>query len=74
VVRGAAQGTGSKFRSEFKVALDRLREGILRGTPWPGTLGERGVKRLLMQRPRSPQSGARGGEAHIRAIQPLPVV
>lgn len=44
------KGLGAEFRSEFKFALDRLREGILRGTPWPGRLGERGVKRLLMQR------------------------
>jgi hypothetical protein len=44
------KGLGAEFRSEFKFALDRLREGILRGTPWPGRPGERGVKRLLMQR------------------------
>ena len=44
------KGLGAEFRSEFKVALDRLREAILRGTPLPGGLGERGVKRLLMQR------------------------
>ena len=44
------KGLGAEFRAEFKVALDRLREAILRGTPWPGRLGERGVKRLLMQR------------------------
>lgn len=43
-------GLGDDFRSEFKLVLDRLREGILPGTPWPGRLGERGVKRLLMRR------------------------
>jgi plasmid stabilization system protein ParE len=44
------KGLGAEFRSEIRLALDRLREGILRGTPWPGRLGQRGVKRLLMQR------------------------
>ena len=44
------RGLGAEFRSEFKFALDRLREGILGGTPWPGRLGELGVTRLLMQR------------------------
>ena len=43
-------GLGAGLRSEFKLALDRLREGILSGRPWPGPLGERGVKRLLMIR------------------------
>ena len=43
-------GLGDDFHSEFKLVLDRLREGILPGTPWRGRLGERGVKRLLMRR------------------------
>jgi toxin ParE1/3/4 len=44
------KGLGTEFRSEFKLALDRLREGILPGSPSPGVLGKRGVKRLLMNR------------------------
>lgn len=44
------KGLGAGFRSEFKLALDRLREGILLGAPWPGRPGERGVKHLLMPR------------------------
>jgi toxin ParE1/3/4 len=44
------RGLGADFRSEFKLVLDRLREGILPGTPWPGRLGERGVKRVSMKR------------------------
>ena len=44
------KGLGAGLRSEFKLALDRLREGMLSGRPWPGPLGERGVKRLLMNR------------------------
>ncbi|MFZ0501331.1 MAG: hypothetical protein WAM52_19530 [Steroidobacteraceae bacterium] len=44
------RGLGEDFRLEFKSALDRLREGLLPGTRWPGSLGERGVKRLLMRR------------------------
>lgn len=43
------KGLGTHFRSEFKLDLDRLREGILPGTPWLGRLGERGVKRLPMK-------------------------
>ena len=42
-------GFGHEFRLEFKFELDRLREGILPGTPWPGRLGAVGVKRLLMR-------------------------
>ena len=44
------RGLGADFRSEFKLVLDRLREGILPGTPWSDRLGERGVKRLSMKR------------------------
>lgn len=45
------RGLGTEFRSEFKLALDRLREGILPGSPSPlGVFGKRGVKRLLMNR------------------------
>lgn len=44
------KGLGAEFRSEFEFVFDRLREGGLPGTPWAGGLGERGVKRLLMQR------------------------
>jgi hypothetical protein len=33
------RGPGGEFRSEFKVAVDRLREGVVAGTSWPGPLG-----------------------------------
>lgn len=43
-------GLGADFREDFKAALDNLQEGVLPGSPWPGHLGERGVKRLLLKR------------------------
>ena len=44
------RGLGGEFRAEFKVAVDRLRESVVPGRSWPGLLGQRGVKRLLMRR------------------------
>jgi hypothetical protein len=44
------EGLGGDFRKEFELALDTLREKVLPGKPWPGRLGERGVKRILMKR------------------------
>lgn len=44
------QGLGIDFREEFRVALDMLRQEPLPGRPWPGRLGERGVKRIAMKR------------------------
>lgn len=41
---------GSEFRAAFKVVLDRLREERVPGTPWPGALSKRGVKRMGMKR------------------------
>jgi toxin ParE1/3/4 len=43
-------GLGADFRADFKAALDSLQEGVLPGSPWPGRLGERGVKRILLKR------------------------
>ena len=43
-------GLGAEFRDELKVALDLLRQYPLPGKPWPGRLGERGVKRIPMKR------------------------
>jgi toxin ParE1/3/4 len=43
-------GLGSDFREDFREALDTLREGVVPGSPWPGRLGERGVKRILLKR------------------------
>jgi len=43
-------GLGADFREDFKAALDNLQEGVLPGSLWPGRLGERGVKRILLKR------------------------
>jgi hypothetical protein len=43
-------GLGADFREDFKAALDTLEEGVVAGSPWPGRLGERGVKRILLKR------------------------
>ena len=43
-------GLGAEFREAFKQSLDVLREGLVHGTPWPGRLGERGVKRIRLKR------------------------
>lgn len=62
-------GLGSEFRSEFKVALEKLREGILPGSPWPGRLGDRGVRRILMKRfPFSVVFVTMGQEAVVLAL------
>lgn len=63
------KGLGIQFRSEFKLALDRLREGILPGSPSPGVLGKRGVKRLLMNRfPFSVVFVAKGKDVVVLAL------
>jgi toxin ParE1/3/4 len=51
-VRYEAQraGLGRDFRDEFERVLELLRESIVPGRPWPGRLGERGVKRILFRR------------------------
>ncbi|MGH8275930.1 MAG: hypothetical protein ACRETH_04455, partial [Steroidobacteraceae bacterium] len=43
-------GLGGEFREEFKLTLETLREELLPARSWPGRLGERGVKRILMKR------------------------
>ncbi len=43
-------GLGREFRQALKQSLEILREGIVTGIPWPGALGERGVKRIPMKR------------------------
>jgi len=43
-------GLGADFREDFKAALGTLEEGVVPGSPWPGRLGERGVKRILLKR------------------------
>jgi toxin ParE1/3/4 len=43
-------GLGADFRADFKADLDTLQEGVVPGSPWPGRLGERGVKRILLKR------------------------
>jgi toxin ParE1/3/4 len=44
------KGLGADFREEFRLALNKLREKPVPGRPWPGRLGERGVKRIAMRR------------------------
>jgi toxin ParE1/3/4 len=43
-------GLGSEFREELKLALDTLLEIPFLGKPWPGRLGERGVRRTTLRR------------------------
>src|SRR5580658_4176501 len=43
-------GLGRDFREDFRLGLDVLREGRVPGSPWPGRLGDRGVKRILLKR------------------------
>jgi hypothetical protein len=43
-------GLGAEFRAVFKAALDRLQDEQVSGTPWPGVLSKRGVKRIGMKR------------------------
>jgi hypothetical protein len=43
-------GLGGEFREAFKAALDTLGGGLVSGSPWPGPLGERGVKRIRVKR------------------------
>jgi toxin ParE1/3/4 len=43
-------GLGADFREELKAALDLLRQEPQPGRPWPGHLGQRGVKRIAMKR------------------------
>ena len=43
-------GLGADFRADFKAGLDTLQEGVVPGSPWPGRVGERGVKRILLKR------------------------
>jgi toxin ParE1/3/4 len=43
-------GLGADFREDFRASLAALQEGVVPGAPWPGRLGERGVKRLLLKR------------------------
>ncbi len=42
------EGLGREFREAFSRSLDVLREGLLTSSPWPGLLGERGVRRIQM--------------------------
>lgn len=44
------EGLGREFREAFSRSLDVLREGLVTGSPWPGLLGERGVRRIQMGR------------------------
>ena len=43
-------GLGTEFRDQLKATLDQLREGIVPGAPWPGSLGKRGVRRIALRR------------------------
>jgi len=43
-------GLGADFREDFRAALDTVEEGVVPGSPWPGRLGDRGVKRTLLKR------------------------
>jgi toxin ParE1/3/4 len=47
---GQREGLGADFRKQLKVSLDALRRNPLPGSPWPGRLGDRGVKRTSMKR------------------------
>ena len=44
------EGLGREFREAFSRSLDVLREGLVPGSPWPGLLGKRGVRRIQMGR------------------------
>jgi toxin ParE1/3/4 len=44
------EGLGREFREAFSHSLDVLREGFLTGSPWPGLLGKRGIRRIQMGR------------------------
>jgi toxin ParE1/3/4 len=43
-------GLGADFREDFRAGLAVLQEGVVPGSPWPGRLSERGVKRILLKR------------------------
>jgi toxin ParE1/3/4 len=43
-------GLGADFREDFSVAIEVLEEGIVPGSRWPGPLGDRGVRRILLRR------------------------
>lgn len=43
-------GLGSEFRDQLVATLNILREGIVSGAPWPGALGNCGVRRLSTKR------------------------
>jgi toxin ParE1/3/4 len=42
-------GLGADFREDFRAGLGTLQEGVVPGSPCPGHLGERGVKRILLK-------------------------
>ena len=44
------EGLGREFREAFSRSLEMLREGLLTGSPWPGPLGKRRVRRIQMGR------------------------
>ncbi len=43
-------GLGGEFREAFKGVLETLAEDLMPDAPWPGRLGEGGIKRLGMKR------------------------
>lgn len=43
-------GLGRDFRDELERVIEVLRSDLLTAHPWPGSLGERGVKRIGMKR------------------------
>jgi toxin ParE1/3/4 len=43
-------GLGGEFRLELKRMFDTLADRRAPGSPWPGRLGERGVRRVGMRR------------------------
>lgn len=44
------KGLGHEFRDALRRSLDVLREGRISGSPWPGQLGDRGIRRIQMGR------------------------
>lgn len=43
-------GLGVRFRETIEHALDLLEEGMVDGSSYPGALGRRGVRRLVLRR------------------------
>lgn len=43
-------GLGQQFRDALNAGLDLLEDGLVTGSAMPGSLGEKGVRRLILRR------------------------